>query len=81
MLDFGRGRGVSKEGILIIFPLFFPLDPRSPYNKLARYMDPIGIRYGTLRFSSLAVDSGGEIVAASAKGASVFVADRAGCGK
>lgn len=44
-------------------------------------MDSIGIRYETLRFSSLAVDSGGEIVAASAKGALVFVADRAGCGK
>lgn len=43
-------------------------------------MDPIGIRYETLRFSSLAVDSGGEIVAASAKGALAFW-DRGGCGK
>lgn len=41
---------------------------------------PIGIRYETLRFSSLAVDSGGEIVAASAKGALVFW-DRGGYGK
>lgn len=44
-------------------------------------MDPTGIRYETPRFSSLAVDSGGEIVAASAKGAPVFVADPEGMWK
>ncbi len=43
---------------------------------------PYGIGYKHLRFSSLAVDSGGEIVAASAKGAGGFLlVGEEGCGK